>query len=93
MVREACGITTVDSYTQASITLSFPAAGLSLIESYSDIVEKNQSMTGRGTMDIFSGRAFKVDVATCLVKQILCTENNVFAYRSRALDYIVRPLG
>lgn len=55
--------TTVQPFTKASATVASLAAGLSLIESPTELVEKYQSKIAQGWMDIFPGLPLEVYVA------------------------------
>lgn len=84
---------TAHPFTQAPTTVPSPAAGLSMIESHGDMVEKHQSMIARRTMDLFPAQPSQCDEAYPCKKPILFTKNMFIAYASIVADYIVRPEG
>lgn len=55
------------------------------------MLEKHQSMTTRGTMDILPKLTFKTYEAHLLAKKILLTQTMVVAYLSIAPYYTVCP--
>lgn len=68
-----------------------PVADLSMIESYSKMVKKHQSMIAWGTMNLSPGRSVEVYVADLFSNQFFITNNMVFAYVSKTQDYIGQP--
>lgn len=73
------------------ITVTSPAAGLSLIESGSNIMENHQSDMAPWTMGILLGRPSKAYVASFLANPILFNRYLSLTYASIAPYYLVCP--
>lgn len=76
---------------KAQTTVGPAAAGLSLIESSRDMLEKHALVIGQGTMDIFSGGPLDDYVANLSGKPIFFNKNMIVTYVTIDTYYIARP--